>query len=417
MKASKRPFNLSIRAQASGRYAITIRGIIGEYFDAETWTIKDTEEDVLNELKKIPEDADIDVYINTRGGDVGLGLGIYNALSRRKDHVTTHNCGYALSAGSIAMLAGHKRVSPAASVWMIHRAQGGSDGTCKDLRSMGDGLEVIDNMMAAVYAAVAGKKSKEEFLAMMDKTSWFDGQQAVELGLATHCEGDVADPDGDNDEITDAEKRIIASFEKTIPENLRARVLGKAPAARASLPAGTPPATNKQPTAKKMNKIIAALVAAGFAVATDANEDAVLAHVNTLISDRTGLKAKLDGHETALKNRVTAKVEKAITDKLIKAERKDNLIKAGLADESALDFIDDIRAASAESTAKTPRGVRPAARMETEGDDVNAKIAANSEKLANGDLSAEERGQFAAQGLELRGLKNLFKKQTAERQN
>ena len=67
MKSSKRPFDFQIRAQASGRYAITIRGIIGEYVDYERWTISDTEKDVLNELKQIPQDAAIDCRINSRG--------------------------------------------------------------------------------------------------------------------------------------------------------------------------------------------------------------------------------------------------------------------------------------------------------------------------------------------------------------
>lgn len=410
MKTGKRPFNLAIRAQDNGRYEIAIRGIIGEYVDYNTWTVKDTEEDVLNELKNIPEDAGIDVRVNSRGGDVGLGLGIYNALERRSQYVTTYNDGYALSAGSIVMLAGSKRVSPPSSIWMIHRAQGGVDGCGDDMRSMADGMDVVDGMMANVYAKVSGKKSKEEFLAMMKKTSWFDGEESVELGLATSCEGDL--PADVDDAITDAEKKIIASFDpKTIPENLRARVLAKAPAPRASLPAGTP-ATNQKPTnAKSMNKITAALVAAGFVHATDATEDALLVSVNALISDRTNLKASVAGHETALRSRVTAKVEKAITDKLVKTERKDSLIKAGVADETMLDFIDDLRA---EAGTRQPRGAAPGRRLtEEEGEDVDAQIESNEGIIQNSRTDVSKRAETIRANLKLRGLDGLVKKPTA----
>jgi len=414
MKASKRPFNLSIRAQASGRYEIAIRGVIGEYVDYERWTISDTEQDVLNELKQIPEDAEIDCRINSRGGDVGLGLGIYNALSRRRDKLTTYNDGYAMSAGSIVLLAGSRRVCPTASITMIHRAQGGVDGTGEDMRSMADGMDVIDKMMAKVYAEVSGKKSAEDFMAMMKKTSFFDGEAALELGLATHCEGDVMDPDGDGDEITDAEKRIIASFEKFIPTNLRARVLPKAialPRASAEKTATNQP----KPTKASMNKITAALVAAGYSVAADATEDSILPHINALISDRANLKASLTGHETALKTRVTAKVEKAITDKLVKAERKDALIKAGLADETMLDFIDDLRA---EAATKQPRGANPARRVEEdEGEDVEAQIEANEEVIHGRRTDVSKRSETIRANLKLRGLDGIVKKSTSTQAN
>ncbi|HXS68303.1 MAG TPA: Clp protease ClpP [Candidatus Polarisedimenticolia bacterium] len=408
MKSSKRPFNLAIRAVDQERYEISIRGIIGEYVDYERWTISDTEKDVLNELKQIPQDAAIDCRINSRGGDVGLGLGIYNALSQRRKNLTTYNDGYAMSAGSIVLLAGSKRVCPTASITMIHRAQGGVDGTGEDMRSLADGMDVIDNMMAKVYAEISGKKTADEFLAMMKKTSFFDGQGALDIGLATHCEGDISAPEDDDDDISDAEKRIIASFEKHIPANLRSRVLPKAITPIASLPAAQPAATNKQPTAKKMNKIIAALVAAGFTVATDAQEDAVLPIVNTLITDRKNFKASLDGHETALKNRVTKKVEAAVTDKLVKAERKDALIKAALTDESMLDFIDDLRA---EAANKTPRGAQPARRQgEEEGEDVEKAIEANDEIIHGRRTDVSKRTETIRANLKLRGLDNLVKK-------
>lgn len=503
----KRPFNFDIRAEADGTYEIQIRGVIGQYFDEETWTVKDTEEDVLNELKRIPVGSKINVRINSRGGDVGLGLGIYNALKTRKNDVTTHNCGYAFSAASIAMLAGSRRISTTASAWMIHRTQGGADGTADDLRTMADGLEVLDSQMAAVYAEVSGKHTKEEFLAMMKKTTWFGGAKAVEMGLATEVSGETEEPTA----FTDSEIKFLAIHKNSMPRALKIKLSAEmncaaicrecaeecdecekaegistecleacrqcaticrecaeacdagdyskceqcaiecdrcrllcdkedaaeckicavacqlcaeccrqnmdASASMRGNQAGSTATNNNKPTkAKSMNKIIAALVAAGFKVAADANEDQIVAVINgEVVTERDNLKAENQRHVTALTTRVTAKVEKAIADQLIKADRKDALVKAGITNESTLDFIDDLRASASE---RQPRGVRPAARTGNEGnDDTEGQLADLQEKMNGKGISAEERGAFASESLKLRGLDGLFKKQSVQRQN
>ena len=59
---------------------------------------------LVKQLKEIPEDAAITVHINSNGGEVKEGLGIYNALKGR--NVTTVCEGFAASAASVVFCAG-----------------------------------------------------------------------------------------------------------------------------------------------------------------------------------------------------------------------------------------------------------------------------------------------------------------------
>ena len=61
----------------------------------------------LEELKDVSE---IDVYINSYGGEVAEGLAIYNALKRHKAKVVTHCDGFACSISSVIFMAGDERV-------------------------------------------------------------------------------------------------------------------------------------------------------------------------------------------------------------------------------------------------------------------------------------------------------------------
>ena len=55
-------------------------------------------------------------------------------------------------------------------------------GNCSDFRSMADIMELMDADIAETYAAKAGG-SKEEWLDLMDKETWFSAAQALEAGL------------------------------------------------------------------------------------------------------------------------------------------------------------------------------------------------------------------------------------------
>jgi ATP-dependent protease ClpP protease subunit len=370
----KLPFTLSIQANANSDEPaeMSIRGIIGSSFDPETWTMKTTEDEVLSELAQIPKGKKINVRINSPGGDFGLALGCYNALATRHADVTTYNAGFACSAASCLMLAGANRVSPPSCNWMIHCASSGTYGNSADHQKSLDMLKSIDKTMAAMYCKASGVGTPEEWLAKMEKETWMTGDEACDMKLATSSEGETDSPEI---EMTAETKKVIATF-KHIPTNLQPRFNVAATAVN------PPPTNNNQPKIKSMKKIIAALVASGITCADDANEETVVAHVSSIISQRDGFKNQIDAATAARKTRVEAAVNQAVTDKIVSEVRKASMIATGCASSEGetviLDQITDLR----EAKATNRRGANPVPRGTQTGEEESIEALLEEQRAA-----------------------------------
>jgi ATP-dependent protease ClpP protease subunit len=397
----KLPFNFDIRCEADTDTPaeISMRGVIGTSIDYNTWSIKNTETEVINALSQIPAGRKINVRINSVGGSHQMGLGIYNALQRRKADVTTYNDGYACSAASVVCLAGSRCISPKSSVWMIHCAAADTSGNAADKLKDAEMLKACDASMAAAYAAKTGI-APEKCLEMMQAETWMSGEQAIEMKFAdADSDGDTIPTSDDSGDDTEAAARqaVIATF-RNIPSNLKGRlVTAQAPAK----PAVQPQTTNKP----NMKSIITALVAAGVPGLTESSDESqVLAALASVTNDRERLSKTVKAYETATRARVTSRVEKAITAKLIKPERKDNLIAAGIACEAALDFLDDI------APAPVGRGMTPAPRVAGEPDSIESL----RKEMLDPDCDDERRADLAVKCRTLRKADaGLFDPKTA----
>jgi ATP-dependent protease ClpP protease subunit len=402
----KLPFNFSVQANADSPAPaeISIRGVIGRYIDAEMYSVSDTEEDVLNELNKIPKEKKINVRINSPGGDVGLALGCYNALARRAQDITTFNDGYACSSAAILMLAGSRRISPTGSIWMIHCASSETSGNAADKRKDAEMLDTHDKVMSGLLAKTAGGTPDEWFKKMQAET-WMTGEEAVEMKLA-HEAPDIAIESGGGE--PDAEfQRVVRSF-KHIPDNLRSRFL-------VSATAEVPPPTQEQkqqPTkVKSMKQIITALVTAGYVIPADADENQVLPHITALLAERTSLKTENQGHLDARKLRVTGLLDTAVTDKIILPARKDSLLALGTAnaagESEVFAQIFELRAAKLASGGHRGAPPVPHGGGGSGGDTIESLLEEQTEaaKANDGDRLAAINGKLR----ELRGRKDLFK--------
>lgn len=88
--------------------------------------------------------SNINVYINSYGGEVAEGLAIYNALKRHPAQVTTYCDGFACSIASVIFMAGDERVMGNPSRLMIHDAWTSVYGANADeLRKQADDLDNI----------------------------------------------------------------------------------------------------------------------------------------------------------------------------------------------------------------------------------------------------------------------------------
>jgi ATP-dependent protease ClpP protease subunit len=130
----------------------------------------------------------IDVRINSPGGDVFDGCAIYNALLNHPADVTTHNDGLAASIASLIFQAGDVRVVARASQMMIHKPSALCIGCDDDMVACAALLGSVGTMIASVYADAAGGGAPM-WLAAMGNETWYSAEEAVTAGLADAVQG------------------------------------------------------------------------------------------------------------------------------------------------------------------------------------------------------------------------------------
>jgi len=141
-----------------------------------------TAEDFVADLVKI-DTPKIRVRINSPGGSFFGGVAIYNALRTHPAEVTTVVDSLAASAASIILQGGDRRVMMQHSSAMIHDAWGLVIGNAAEMEKYAQELRKVNGTIADIYAERAGKP-KSMFAAMMSDETWFDHDEAIDVGLA-----------------------------------------------------------------------------------------------------------------------------------------------------------------------------------------------------------------------------------------
>lgn len=136
---------------------------------------------VNNEITKA-NGEDLEIEINSGGGDVFSGSEIYTALRSYSGNVTVKIVGIAASAASVIAMAGKKILMSPTAQLMIHNVSTGIQG---DYRAMEHGAEVLKNANQTIANAYRLKTglSNEKLLNMMNKETWFTPQQALDNNL------------------------------------------------------------------------------------------------------------------------------------------------------------------------------------------------------------------------------------------
>lgn len=136
------------------------------------------------QLEALGDVEQIDVHINSYGGEVAEGLAIYNALRRHKAKVTTYCDGFACSIASVIFMAGDERVMSESSLLMIHNAWTFAMGNSAELRKQADDLEKITQASVEAYKSHSSL-SEEVIKNLMDNETWILPEEALSYGFAT----------------------------------------------------------------------------------------------------------------------------------------------------------------------------------------------------------------------------------------
>lgn len=159
---------------------ILLYGVIGETFFSEGITAKQFSDD----LKGLGPISQINLRINSDGGDVFQGRTIYSILAEHKAKVTVYVDGLAASIASLIAMAGDEIIMADGSFMMIHNAWGMSIGDANEMRRTAALLDSVSGTLVDTYAART-KQPRDQIKAWMDAETWMPAQESKDRGFAT----------------------------------------------------------------------------------------------------------------------------------------------------------------------------------------------------------------------------------------
>jgi ATP-dependent Clp protease protease subunit len=128
--------------------------------------------------------ADISLYLNTPGGQVSSGLGIYDTMQLVSPDVATICTGMAASMGSVLLCAGAKgkRSALPHSKVLIHQPLGGAQGQASDIMIAAKEIEKTRTELYQIIANHSGQPFDKVF-ADADRDYWMNASEAKEYGM------------------------------------------------------------------------------------------------------------------------------------------------------------------------------------------------------------------------------------------
>jgi ATP-dependent Clp protease protease subunit len=135
-------------------------------------------------LESTDANKDIQMYINSPGGSVYSGLGIYDTMQLINPKVATICTGVSASMAAILLTAGHKgrRTGLPHSRVMIHQPVGGAEGTAADIEIT---AREIVKLKRELYEIIAKHTEKpvEQIEKDADRDYWMTSKEALEYGM------------------------------------------------------------------------------------------------------------------------------------------------------------------------------------------------------------------------------------------
>ena len=153
----------------------------GEISDETWWGDEVTPQMFRSELNAA--EGDIDLWINSPGGDCYAAAQIYNMLMEYKGNVNVKIDGIAASAASVVAMAGSTvEISPLGML-MIHNPMTVSIGDTHEMERTITFLSEIKESIINAYELKTGL-SRAKISRLMDAETWMNAKKAVELGFA-----------------------------------------------------------------------------------------------------------------------------------------------------------------------------------------------------------------------------------------
>lgn len=179
----------SIKADADGiRAEIIVYGQIGTSMWDDSGM---SAQKFSDELKALPSTVkNLDVRINSPGGDVFQGITIYNRLKQHPAKITVYIDGLAASIASIIALAGDEVIIGDGALFMVHKPWTWTMGNSDELDTTVERLIQIEDEMVTIYKAKSGLP-RDEIKSLLRAETWMSADEAIEKGFVDKKAGEA----------------------------------------------------------------------------------------------------------------------------------------------------------------------------------------------------------------------------------
>ncbi|MGW8050191.1 head maturation protease, ClpP-related [Enterococcus dispar] len=202
---------LAVKNEDTAKPQIYIQGFIGS-----SWFFEgNTDKGIKRMLDGLGDKEEIDVVINSNGGDVFQGIAIGNLLKANNAKINVIINGIAASAASIIAMAGDTIQIYSNAQLMIHRASTWEEGNVDDFRRIADQLESIDKSVKASYKQRFNGTDDELQKLLVDET-FMDAETALRYGLVDEIVDEVkeTDPQELEEETAEITAEVFAKREQ-----------------------------------------------------------------------------------------------------------------------------------------------------------------------------------------------------------
>lgn len=185
-------------AENGNKYQLFIYDDITKYgdFNWETWSYEDSETSanrIREILQQIPEDSELEIHINSNGGEAFEAVTIYNLLCQFKGKKTSIVDGVAHSAAFIIPFACDYRKMGKGTAALFHNMWSYAQGNATQLRQAADRLDKLMESNRQIYLERAKNITEEEMIELMKKETILTPEMCLEYGFCDEVTGYVAD--------------------------------------------------------------------------------------------------------------------------------------------------------------------------------------------------------------------------------
>lgn len=201
-------FQMKKKAQNKGEIYIYGDIVSTKWDDSDVTAI-----DFKKELDSLGDVNEIDVHINSAGGNVFEGHVIYNMLKTHKAKINVYVDALAASIASVIAMSGDTIFMHKNSFLMIHNSWIMTVGNSRELRETAELLDKTDASSNHAYLDKATNISEEELKKLLEAETWLTADEALEKGF-------VDEILGANQTAASISKESAQRF-KTVPDDIK----------------------------------------------------------------------------------------------------------------------------------------------------------------------------------------------------